>query len=714
MDKEGENNSVKNLVDELTSLFRAEGNRPMKIKELAKRLGVPSDTYRNFRDEVRALYRNGFLVRVRKGRYALGEMSNLVEGRIRVRRDGSARLAASGEPESSVYISRFNRLGAIDGDRVRVMVTGETGRESPRGKVVEVLERAHPRVAGYLSVGARGRGLVQPGNPRIDREIIVSGDMVNAREGDLVVVDVVDWGRGSRYAHGIISEVYDDSTEMECDILTIILEHGLPLAFPPEVLEEAGEISSTISGEEIRRRNDCRMLRTFTIDPGSAHDFDDALSVERIDGDRWRVGIHIADVSHYVRPDSAIDREAMSRGNSVYLVDRAIPMLPERLSGGICSLKPGEDRLAVSLFAIVDRGGRIGGIEFGETVIRSRSRLTYEDAQEIIEMDSSGDGDPLTRDILDLFHLSRTLREKRMERGSLDFDRPESFVVLNEDGLPVDIRKVEQLDSHRLIEEFMVMANEIVANHLAEEEIPFIVRVHESPSPEDLEVLTEYLNRFGYAPLWKKEGIRPETFQRILHMVRGNREEMIIVNLVLRSMKRALYAVKNIGHFGLASPLYTHFTSPIRRFVDLTVHRRLKQALGSGGETEGEDVEDRLGEIANHASERERTADLAEWDSVDLKKVQFMEAHLGDIFPGTISGLNPAGFFVQLDPFFVEGMVPFRDLGDDYYDFIEEQYVIRGRRRGRTFSLGDRVTVQVARTNRRRREIDFFLIDHSP
>jgi ribonuclease R len=684
----------------------------MKVKEMAKRLEIPSDEYRSFRDRVRELMKEGFLIKVRKGKYALHGETELYEGRIEVRKDSKAHVRPDGEGEEKIFISLPDRKGAVNGDRVRVLIVGESRKwGTRRGRVVEIVHRAHPIIAGRLARD-RGKYVVKPGNPRIDREVVIEGEVKGVEEGELVTVNVREWGKRGRYVYGTIDRVYKDASDTDVDIISIILEFGLPLEFPADVLEEAEQISTTIGPEEISDREDCRSLFTFTVDPADAHDFDDALSIEELSGGLWRVGIHIADVSHYVKIDSALDGEAMKRGNSVYLVDRAIPMLPETLSGDTCSLKPDEDRLTMSVFVVLDNEGRIDSKEIKKSVIRSRSRLTYDQAQSIIDGETNGGDDRLSVDVKNLFRLSKLLRGRRMERGSLDFDRPESFVVLNENGLPVDIRKVTQLGSHRLVEEFMVLANEVVAAMLDKAEVQTIFRIHEAPSETDIEDLERFLLRFGYSPTWRNKGIVPEAFQKILHSVRGKREEGIIMNLTLRSMKRAIYSVENVGHFGLATDLYTHFTSPIRRFPDLTVHRQLKALLHSVELPYPGGGKNRLDIIAGITTETERVADLAEWDSVDLKKVQFMERHLGEIFDGTICGFLPFGFFVLLDAYFVEGMVALRDLEDDYYDFHEDIFAIVGRRKGLTFSLGDRVKVQVARTSREKREIDFFLTGH--
>jgi ribonuclease R len=565
---------------------------------------------------------------------------------------------------------------------------------------------------GGILVRYRGKYHVRPANPRIDREIVIVGGPGEAREGDTVTVDIRDWGRGGRYVYGAIGRVFGEASEHDPGIVSIMLAHGLPFDFPSEVIEEAETIAERNPLDRLSGRSDGRALHAFTIDPEDAHDYDDALSLENLGGDRWRVGMHIADVSHYVRPGSAIDREALRRGTSVYLVDRAVPMLPGLLTGDICSLMPGEDRPAVSVFVLLDGEGRLRETELRETIIHSQARLTYDEAQGILEGRMESKFESLAEDLRKLHELSRCLHRRRVGRGSLDFDRPEPLVILDDEGHPVDVRRVDPLDSHGLIEEFMVLANEVVAELLTEKQIPLIYRVHEAPSEDELEDLERCLQGLGWTPAWRTSGISPGSFQRILDDARGRKEEHIVNYLVLRSMKRALYSAQNKGHFGLAASRYTHFTSPIRRYPDLVVHRQLKALLHDEQPPLTSEETEHLVEISAQASERERAADLAEWESVDLKVVDFMAERTGERYSGTISGFASAGFFVLLDSYYIEGMVPLRDLEDDFYEFIDESYHLRGRRTGRIFSLGDRVTVQVAGVSRMRREIDFRLLGH--
>jgi ribonuclease R len=705
--------NLDDLSNILADLYRRAGNRPMKIKEMAKRLDVPSDLYRTFRDGVRDLYGGGFLVRVRKGRYQLARSVELREGRIAVRRDGSALLKPVAPGQEPVRISARDRKDAVHGDRVRVLVDEDRGRWGWTGRVVEVLERAHPMIGGVL-VRSRGHCLVRPANPRIDRDVVVVGGPGEAKEGDTVAVEILDWGRGGRRIQGTITRVFGDPSTHDPGIVSIILENGLPFDFPTEVLEAARSIAEEAREDDLPGRLDRRDLPLFTIDPADAHDYDDGLSLERIGRGRWRVGIHIADVSHFVRPGSPVDLEARRRGTSVYLVDRAIPMLPERLSGEVCSLLPGEQRPAVSVFVDIGRDGTIHGTKISETVVRSRARLTYDRAQRILEGGDDPEAGAFREDLRRLHALSRELHRARAERGSLDFDRPEPRVILDDEGVPVEVHRVDPLDSHRLIEEFMVLANRIVTEALTGAGVPLIYRVHEAPSAEDLEPLERCLAGLGRTPPWRASGISPGALQQVLDGCRSRGEKHLLSHLVLRSMKRALYSGRNRGHFGLAVPLYAHFTSPIRRYPDLFVHRQLKAHLRGQRPPVPEAEEGLLEEIAVHAVERERAADRAEWDSVDLKIVQFMENRLGEVFPGMVSGFASAGFFVLLDAFPVEGMVLLRDLEDDFYEFIDEEWRLRGRRTGRTFSLGDRVRIEVARADRFRREIDFRLLDHRP
>jgi ribonuclease R len=464
-----------------------------------------------------------------------------------------------------------------------------------------------------------------------------------------------------------------------------------------------------ITENDLQGREDLRDELVFTIDPVDAKDHDDALSIKQIGDDEWEVGVHIADVSYYVTEGSIIDAEALRRGTSIYMVDRTIPMLPHPLSSDLCSLKEGVDRMALSVMVRIDGSGTINAHKLARTVIRSRHKLAYEDAQAVIEGTRSIDAET-DKAIHNLVALSRVLRQLRAARGSLDFDLPEARVVLNTEGEPTDIQKVERLESHRLIEDFMLLANEVVARKGSRNKLPYLYRVHESPDQERLGKLQLFAGTFGYTVTTAKK-VSPKDLQRLLERVRGKPEERLLSTVVLRSMRQARYSHENLGHFGLAAKFYTHFTSPIRRYPDLVVHRICAHAFLNEENVRQAMNTTNLPEIARVASTRERVAVDAERDSIEMKKVEFMQRHVGDQFTGTVSSVTAFGFFVLLDEYFVEGLVHISSLEDDYYQFLEEQYALIGERTRRRFRLGDRVKVQVARVDLEERKIDFALLE---
>jgi ribonuclease R len=571
--------------------------------------------------------------------------------------------------------------------------------------VIKVLERAHPTLVGTYHAG-RKMGYVVPQDPKMGPDVLIPwGDEGKAEEGDVVVVRIVSYGERRHGPTGEVERVLGPLSDPGVDVLAVLFGHGLPLEFPPEVEAAAREAAESLPVEPGGHREDARGLHVFTIDPADAKDHDDALSVTPAGDGLWEVGVHIADVSAYVERGGRVDLEALERGTSVYLVDRVVPMLPHALSSDACSLRPGEDRLAVSVFATLDPEGRVREHRFARTVIRSRRKLAYEQVQEVLDGKARLD-DETDEAIRRLDTLARALRARREARGSIDFDLPEARVVLDADGAPIDIVRVQRLWSHRLIEDFMLLANEIVAREGAARRLPVLYRIHEPPMQDRMEQLRDFLASLGHT--LPRRRVRPGDLQAVLERVRGKPEENLVSTVVLRSMQRAVYSAENLGHFGLAAEFYSHFTSPIRRYPDLVTHRVVVQAL-----IEREPVPDawteELEEIAERSSFREQAATNAERDSVALKKIEFMERHLGDEFDGTVAGVTSFGFFVLLDAYFVEGLVHVNSLDDDYYDFREAEYALVGSRRGRRFRLGDRVRIQVSRVDKQERHVDFVL-----
>lgn len=698
----------------IVDFLRDEAGRPLKAKELAKALKVPEGDYAEFRDQLQRLEADGVLYSVQRQRYAAPEKINLLVGRLQTTRGGAGFLIPE-DRSRDVFIPMQSLNTALDGDRVVVRVESRTKGDRPEGRVIRVLERSRETVVGVFHGVKPGRGrrashgYVVPEDRKLPWDVFVApGGGGAAAEGDLVVVRITDWGSGHRGPTGEIEEVLGRPGEAGVDVLSIIRAHELPTDFPRDVEQAAETLRARgVTEADLEGREDLRNALIFTIDPADARDHDDALSIERV-GEGWRVGVHIADVSHYVREDSVIDREAAGRGTSVYLVDRVVPMLPHALSSDICSLVPDADRLTLSLLVDLAADGSITGQKLVRAVIRSRHKLSYEDAQAVLdgehEIDDETDG--VLRDLRD---VARVLRAKRSARGSLDLDLPEARVVLGESGEPTDIQRVVRLEAHRLIEDFMLLANEAIARRAIEAKVPFIYRVHEPPDSGRMEQLRDFAATFGHKLGGRTGSPTPQDLQRLLAAAEGTPQAGLISTVVLRSLKQARYSEQSLGHFGLATASYTHFTSPIRRYPDLIVHR-LSAGLFIDGGQPWLDLE-QLADIAKHASERERVAVAAERDSKDLKKVEFMLRHLGSDFGGTISGVTAFGFFVLLDDFFVDGLVHVSSLDDDYYLFIEEQHALVGERTRRRFRTGDRVRVKVAKVDVEERKIDFQLID---
>ncbi|CAN5827231.1 ribonuclease R [soil metagenome] len=701
--------------DELVLDCLSRSQRPLKLKEIARELEIGEDGYGELKATLAGLTEEGRVYRIKSQRYALPEQINLVVGTLDSTRRGAGFVVPEKKKagESDVFVPPHKLGGAVHGDRVVARVEGRRGRDNPEGRIIQVLERAHTQIVGTLQRGKRF-GFVVPDNTRLGFDIYVAEDALKqAEEGQKVVVSIEEWGDGSKSPAGRVVEVLGDPDAPGVDILSIIRTHELDPDFPEEVEASAREITADFDAEA-KRRLDLRDKLVFTIDPHDAKDFDDALSIEGREDGSYEIGIHIADVSHYVREGSPIDEEAFDRGTSVYLVDRVIPMLPEHLSNGLCSLRPEEDRLTYSVIVIVDAEAKVRESSFRETVIRSRFRLTYQEAQDLID-DKMPRAElrAVVEPLKTLRRLAKVLREKRSSRGSLDFDLPEAIVELDAEGFPIDIQESVRLDSMRLIEEFMLLANETVAHHASKLKLPFIYLVHDRPAPEKIDQIRDFVAALGYQMPRSKQGkVDPRVFAEIIEQARGKREEELVNTVILRSMKQARYQVDNIGHFGLAATDYTHFTSPIRRYPDLEIHRLLKQIqAGERWKDEREKQLARLERIASHSSVEERNAVDAERASIDLKKVEFMERHIGDEFEGTISGVTSFGMFVRLNQYFVEGLIHLHDLSDDYYEFHEGKYALIGRNTGRRFRLADAVQVRVESVNKEKRQIDFALLD---
>jgi ribonuclease R len=707
--RRGERSSRGRAVDDLEGRViaaLATSNRgPLKTKELARSLGIPAADYRRFRRLLTGLERAGKIYRVRGHRYAVSDTLDLVTGTLSVTRNGDG-FVRPGPPGEDVFVPSQRLATAMDGDRVVTRIERRPRGRSREGSVIRILDRARETVVGTFHRGRRFSHVV-PLDVRLTQDVVVAhGDEGDAEDGEVVVVRIVSYGEGRVSPAGSIERVLGPLSDPGVDVLAVAYGYGLSLEFTPEVTAAAEAAANGGTADPGPDRVDRRDLLCFTIDPADAKDHDDALSLAELKDGFAEVGVHIADVSHFVRPDTPVDVEAMDRGTSVYLVDRTIPMLPAVLSNDVCSLRRGEPRFAVSLFMTLDPLGQVASRRYERTVIRCREALSYEQAQEVLE--GRGSVSPeVDRALLSLDDRARRVRSERFDRGALELDLPEAKVVLDDEGLPVDIQRRERLESHRLIEDYMILANEVVANDMEAAELVTMYRVHEPPAREKIETLADTLARFGL-DVPRHKSLKPKDVQGLLRAVKGRDEEALVNSLILRSLRKARYHTENLGHFGLASGGYLHFTSPIRRYPDLVVHRVVTEVLVHMARQPYEPGA--LTSSAELCSAREQAAEAAERASVALKKVEFMERHLGDSFPGRVSGVAAFGFFVTLEDFFVDGLVHVGDLQDDFYHFREKSHALVGERGGRRFRMGDRVEVQVARVDKEARHIDFLML----
>jgi ribonuclease R len=640
------------------------------------------------------------------------EDPNKAIGRLIAKPQGYGFVEVEGQQED--YFIRENGMGtALAGDIVLVGLDAmqkDHVNKRRECEVLEVVERKRTQVVGAF----RDKGhfaFVDPDDNRITQDIFIQHeDFGDAEQGDKVVASIDTFEDRKASPEGRILRVLGPGSDPATRVLSLAMSMDVKADFPDEVEAEAEQISTEIPPEEIERRRDLRDEKIFTIDPADAKDFDDAIHIERREDGAYEVGVHIADPSYYVEPGSALDTEALERATSVYLVDRTIPMLPEKLSNKVCSLRPGEDKLAFSIIMQVDAHGEVTSYELTESVIHSKERLTYGEAQDYI--DGGFPEAPVAREVVTANRLAKKLTQKRLREGSVDFDTDEVKVILDDDGAPSDIIRKERKASNRLIEELMLLANRTVARHIAEAnengstERPFVYRVHPEPDAEQIQNLAEHVRMFGYELELDDGNVRSTELNRLLSAIRGTPEEPVITRAALQSMSKAVYQTENIGHYGLGFPYYTHFTSPIRRYPDLLVHRLLKHYAQVGTPAEKGDLDQRL----KHCSEKEREAQEAERESVKLKQVEYARDHVGDHFEGVVTGVTKFGVFVELSELLVEGLVHVRDMNDDYYEYDERTFTMTGEETGQTYRPGDTVEVQLAAANPEKREIDLLFV----
>ncbi|NLX77565.1 MAG: ribonuclease R [Clostridiaceae bacterium] len=685
---------------------------PLSFDELVVSLDVPKEDIPFLKQCLDELEQEGFIYRTKKNRYAAPERMGLIAGKFQGHERGFGFVIPDAPDLEDIFIQSDRVNGAMHGDRVIARITKPlSDSRHSEGEIVKILSRANEKVVGTFEK-SYSIGYVIPDNKRIKGHIIVPIDRsMGAEPHQKVVVEITRYPEPERNAEGQIVEILGDADDKGVDVLSVIRSYNIPVDFPEEVLNEAKSVPQELTPEDYKGRLDLRNLAMVTIDGEDAKDMDDAVSLEITEDNNYRLGVHIADVSHYVKENSPLDREALKRGTSVYFPDRVIPMLPTELSNGICSLNPKVDRLAFSVFMEIDSLGRVVNHEIAESVINVTKRMTYTDVYKILE-----EQDPVLteryRPLVPMFEnmrdLALLLMKKRSLRGAIDFDFPETKIIVDEQGKPLSIEKYEITIANRIIEEFMLICNETVSEHFYWANTPFVYRIHEDPDPEKIQRLNEFLFNFGVR-IKGSGNVHPRALQDVLAKVRGTRQERIISTMMLRSLQKARYSDEHTWHFGLAANYYSHFTAPIRRYPDLIIHRIMKEYInGKLNDERNEYYSDILHDIAKHCSEREKNAEEAERDYDELKKAEYMQEHIGEKFTGIVSGVTSFGIFVELENS-VEGLVRLSSMDDDYYVYDEKRYFIIGERTGKVYRIGDSVEVVVVKSDPMTRQIDFML-----
>ncbi|HEY2906820.1 MAG TPA: ribonuclease R [Vicinamibacterales bacterium] len=705
--------------DQVLALMRERVHHPAGMRELLQILKVPREERASFKRHINALVSSGDLIQIRGQRFGLPEKMDLYVGRLQTHAGGYGFVTPERPLESGagdIYISGPLLNEAMHGDRVVVRIERIKEGGRAEGRIIRILERANERLVGRYDRADDGMGYVAPFDRRVLMDIFIPpGQEGGASPGEMVTVELTRWPTPTRGAIGRVAEVLGDIDAPGVDTEIIIRKYGIPDAHSPEAIAEAVKLGASVSERDIRGRTDFRSTPTVTIDGEHARDFDDAITLEKLPNGHYWLGVHIADVSHYVREGSALDREAYERGTSVYFPERAVHMFPSELATGLCSLNPQVDRLVQSCLMEVDRRGAVVRYEMHDGVINSNERMTYTAVNGILTDRDPGllrRYAPLVPMFEQMKELFQILNDARRRRGSIDFDLNEAEVIMDDGGVVEAIIALQRNVAHRLIEEFMLLANETVASYLESQEAPSLYRIHETPDILKIAKFEEFISGFGYSLGAPVTALRPRHFQKLLEKIQGKPEEKPIAYLMLRSMQKARYAPENLGHFGLAATSYTHFTSPIRRYPDLVVHRSLRMARHAEFTPETrEEWTDELPEVARHTSEMERRANDAERELVQWKKVKFMADKVGDEFEGYVTGVASFGLFVELIEHFVEGMVHVSTMADDYYRFVESAHTLHGENTDKTYRLGDKVRVQVIRVNMEVRQIDLGLVE---
>ena len=707
--KAGKRMKKSEMSERLISLFHTKPNETFSLKQLSSSLNLTTHPLKMLcADIITEMIEDDFLQEVEKGHYKLNDHGLIMTGVFQRKSNGKNSFIPDDGGET-IFIAERNSAHAMNNDKVKIALFAKRKNRNPEGEVIEILERANDTFVGTLKV-EKFYAFLLTENRTLANDIFIPKDKLKGgKNGDKAVVKIVEWPEEAKNPIGQVIDILGKAGENTTEMHAILAEFGLPYVYPKNVETAAEKIPAEISETDYAEREDFRNVTTFTIDPKDAKDFDDALSIRLIKPGLWEVGVHIADVTHYVKEGGVIDKEAEKRATSVYLVDRTIPMLPERLCNFICSLRPDEEKLAFSVIFNMNEKGEVKDSRIVHTIIKSDRRFTYEEAQKVIE---TGEGD-YKEEILELNKLAQILRKQRLAAGAIDFDRVEVKFEIDETGKPLSVYFKESKEANKLIEEFMLLANRTVAEKIGK--VPknkkakvFPYRIHDLPDPDKLENLNWFINRFGYKI--RTSGSKTEiskSINRLLDDIKNKKEQNLVETVSLRAMQKARYSTHNIGHYGLAFDYYTHFTSPIRRFPDMMVHRLLTRYLAGGRTVQ----EAKYEELCDHSSEMEQIAANAERASVKYKQVEFMGERLGMEFDGVISGVTEWGLYVELNENKCEGMIPMRDLGDDYYDFDEKNYCLTGRRHHKKFSLGDPVTIKVARANLEKKQLDFALVE---
>ena len=690
----------KELAELIIGYFRNKPEATVSAKQLFQGLKLTTHPLKMLcTDIIREMLEDNFLTEPEKGRFRINDKGQVLTGTFQRKSNGKNSFIPDdgGEP---IFIAERNSAHAMNNDKVKVALSAKCKKKVPEGQVIEILEHADENFVGILKVSKNYAFLLTESSTLANDIFIPKDKLKGGKDGDKAVVKITEWPDESKNPFGQVIDILGKAGENTTEMHAILAEYGLPYTYPQSVEAAAEKIPAEITPEDYAEREDYRNVVTFTIDPKDAKDFDDALSIRPLKPGLWEVGVHIADVSHYVKEGGAIDKEAVKRATSVYLVDRTVPMLPERLCNFICSLRPDEEKLAYSVIFEMDEKAEVKNYRIRHTVIKSDRRFTYDEAQQVIE---TGEGD-YKYEILELNRLAQALREKRMAAGSIDFDRTEVKFEIDENGKPVSVYFKESKEANKLIEEFMLLANRTVAEHIGK------VPKNRKPKvfPYRIHGLNQFIAKFGYKiRTGGSKGEVSKSLNHLLNEVRGKKEENLIETVSIRTMQKARYSIYNIGHYGLGFDYYTHFTSPIRRYPDLMVHRLLTRYLAGGRSAQADKYET----LCEHSSAMEQTAASAERASIKYKQVEFMSERIGNVYDGVISGVTEWGLYVEINENKCEGMIPIRDLDNDYYDFDDKNYCLIGRRRHRKFSLGDPIRIKVAKANLVKKQLDFTLVE---